>query len=295
MLHVVVGSHTKQLDDKLLLQIAELIRYFIELHSDHHGQMISSELIRAILQDEVLNMHRLSQYFNVDINKLNTLWVFSFEGQEQKLEELWPAETIKEIMGEYSSLYIAGRFENNYIVMLERSSRYGDYRDLAERIFSSVKNQAGEKGNLIYLSQKTNCKDLTAARECYLTHKELFQEARKIFPLKRILNDSDYIIVAQCRNFIEGGAKEIDKQLQLLEPIFACPKNEGLIDTLTTYLLDAGASIQETSEYMFLHRSTVKYRLNNIANILGYKVDELSGIVSLSYAVAINRLLNQEI
>ena len=46
-------------------------------------------------------------------------------------------------------------------------------------------------------------------------------------------------------------------------------KNEELMHTLCTYLLDAQRDLQKTSELLFVHRNTVKYRLKRISEILG--------------------------
>ena len=46
------------------------------------------------------------------------------------------------------------------------------------------------------------------------------------------------------------------------------PDAESLLRTLTFYYLDADCRIAETAQAMYLHRNTVKYRLNKVHNLL---------------------------
>ena len=66
-----------------------------------------------------------------------------------------------------------------------------------------------------------------------------------------------------------------------------------LKETLSVHLLDAGASVTRTAELLFLHKNTVKYRLQKISDRLGCRVGRMPESLPLYRACAMERLLTQ--
>ena len=65
----------------------------------------------------------------------------------------------------------------------------------------------------------------------------------------------------------------------------------NLVGTLETYLLDAQMSVTTTAEKMFLHKNTIKYRIQRIADHLGFVPGSFPETIPLFTACALNRLL----
>ena len=286
-LRLVIIKREEQLDAQTLMQIFEVVKLFIEIYNNRHGKAVISELVRAIMQDEPLKMRRLAEYFNLNVAAIDTLWVLSAR-DEDSTELFIPAiPQIKELVSTQSQAQIVDVFENCLLILFDRPFLYADYRELAESVLAVFPRDA-----VVYMSQHTSCADPGDIRSGFLEHKWLIDDIKKIFPTWRIFQDSEFLFVSQCRAYVDAGAETIDRHTRLLEPILNYPKNEDLLETLTTYLLDATCSIQETSDLMFVHRSTVKYRMSSISNILGFRPDMMPGTLPLHYAVAIKRLLD---
>ena len=62
------------------------------------------------------------------------------------------------------------------------------------------------------------------------------------------------------------------------------------IETLRTYLACSG-SVRETARRMFVHRNTVTYKLNRIAEILGVDLSDFSVREQLDCALKVLELL----
>ena len=285
-LQLIIIKREDQLDAQTLMQIFEVVKLFIEIYNNRHGKVVISELVRAIMQDEPLKMRRLAEYFNLNVEAIDTLWVLSAVGEDSVRLFAPSVPIIKELVGTGSSAQIIDVFENCLLILFDRPFRYADYRELAERVLAVFPQEA-----VVYMSQHTSCANPGDIRKGFLEHKWLIEDMKKIFPTWRIFQDSEFLFVSQCRAYVDAGAETINHYTGLLEPILNYPKNEDLLETLTTYLLDATSSIQETSDLMFLHRSTVKYRMSNISNILGFRPDMMPSSLPLYYAVAIKRLL----
>ena len=81
--------------------------------------------------------------------------------------------------------------------------------------------------------------------------------------------------------------------LDLLEPFsreVSPNKGKLLLDTLATFILDAGMNSNKTAEFMNIHNNTVQYRLKRINEILGAEMTANRIIPGLTMALAIKRL-----
>lgn len=79
-----------------------------------------------------------------------------------------------------------------------------------------------------------------------------------------------------------------------LEPILARRDGADIARTLAVYLLDRNSSVVETAGALFVHKNTVKYRLQKAGDILGFRVGDIPQSKDLIYALALRRLLRYE-
>ena len=79
--------------------------------------------------------------------------------------------------------------------------------------------------------------------------------------------------------------------MELLDP-FDESDNKGrqLLETLETFVLDAGMNSGKTAEFMDIHTNTVQYRLKKINEILGVEITGNRVIPGLTMALALKRL-----
>ena len=56
--------------DDLLWQASEVVRLYVHIWNENHGKLVTSELIRAIINDEPLTMNRLSKLFHIEVSDL---------------------------------------------------------------------------------------------------------------------------------------------------------------------------------------------------------------------------------
>ena len=69
------------------------------------------------------------------------------------------------------------------------------------------------------------------------------------------------------------------------------PIKAELVRTLQLYLLDADRSVTRTAQLLFVHKNTVKYRLQQIHARLGHPPSKLPEAFGLYTACAVERLL----
>ena len=80
--------------------------------------------------------------------------------------------------------------------------------------------------------------------------------------------------------------------MDLIRPLMASQdaKCRNLIETLETFVLDAGLSTAQTARIMKIHANTVQYRLKKIREMLGVDITEPTRIPGLMIALSIARI-----
>ena len=101
-----------------------------------------------------------------------------------------------------------------------------------------------------------------------MLYETIHVQAEKVFPQKKCLTYPDLLFAADCMRLLTAD----DTQRQIfdaaIEIIKSLPDAESIIRTLTTYYLDTDCRITDTASSLYLHRNTVKYRLNKVHNML---------------------------
>ncbi len=115
----------------------------------------------------------------------------------------------------------------------------------------------------------------------------------KVFPYKRVFSKYEISMVCECV-YMQTGSTMLKKMyLDLLEPFereVSLNKGRMLLDTLSTFVLDAGMNSNKTAEFMNIHNNTVQYRLKKANEILGAEMTANRIIPGLTMALAIKRL-----
>ncbi len=115
----------------------------------------------------------------------------------------------------------------------------------------------------------------------------------KIFPYKRVFSKYEISMVSDCVYMQTGSQMQRRMYLDLLEPFereVSHNKGRMLIDTLSTFVLDAGMNSNRTAEFMDIHNNTVQYRLKKANEILGAEMTANRVIPGLTMALALTRL-----
>lgn len=161
-------------------------------------------------------------------------------------------------------------------------------RDLIVSIFNSIIK-------IIKSSYKINIViGIGSAYEYISEFKESYREAQNTLHMIKVIDSSSnvyfyedigiYSLVSQIRN-----GKFLDNYVtgKLGELIKSDKIQEGeLCKTLETYL-DCNCNANATAEILFIHRNTMRYRLDKIKKILGYDLNDLSACLELKLAFII--------
>ncbi len=138
----------------------------------------------------------------------------------------------------------------------------------------------------------TGLNGIEGAGDGYRLISESWSFVQNVFPYKRVFTKYELTLVSNCINIqIQGGFVK-KNYTELLEPFKGAGEHKGkqLLETLETFVLDAGMNSGKTAELMGIHANTVQYRLKKINELLGVEITGNRVIPGLTMALALKRL-----
>lgn len=264
-----------------LWQSSELIQLYSHIWNDNLGKVVTSELVRAIIEDEPLKMKHLSDLFHIQVEVLNQMWVFVPNGY-QPIPDLGLLTLCQDYLSGVSAPVLVGYYKSNLIAFSSASTIFGERKDVADGFLSNLKDLFPQY-TLVY----SDCLDTTAdVREAYMNIVSSLEFAQKIYPHKHVWRSSELLFIESCY-LITQNRDNLKSYLSILRRLEARP---DLLSTLCTYLLECNSNMQATSQRMCCHLNTIKYRLRQIRDLSGYAPTEMPDAYSLYIAAILSRL-----
>ncbi len=157
------------------------------------------------------------------------------------------------------------------------------------RLFEKLK----EGSKTVRIFHATGIDGIEGAGDAFRLISETWTFVESVFPYKRVFTKYELALVSNCINLQVQGGYLKKNYMDLLEPFrkeMGENKAKQLLETLETFVLDAGMNSGKTSEFMGIHTNTVQYRLKRINEVLGAEITGNRVIPGLTMALALKRL-----
>ncbi len=264
-------------------QTSELFRLFIKIWNRNPGKQVATEIVRSIINDDVIQLTRLSQMFSVNISKLNQMWLFHpMAGTPQYSESLM--REVSECFSAHYDCILSSYYDGNLVFLTCAPPRYDQRQEILEEL-SPLLGRQREHCEIVCCDCLQTSKSVRAT---YLDSVEYLDAARKIYPEKLIMRSTDILFAKMCCQVMEG-QESLAQYLEILDRLRNV--NASLVTTVEIYLLDVSSNMAQTSKRLFVHLNTIKYRLHLIKNLLGYDPGRMPDNYPLYMAVALRRLM----
>lgn len=275
----------RPLSSELIKQAGDTVRICVNIWGKQHGTIAIHELIRAILQDEPLRMRRLAEIFNVNVADISELWMLcgcNAEAVEARMDD------DVALARQCSEIVIGSVFEQHPVMCLSAPRSLKDAEIVLERLLACAQDESPDAVIVRcgFLGNTTEC------RNAYLLVDDYLEDAKLIFPTKKTFLLGDIQFAASCREQVEKGEAQALRNTTPLTILELGCDYKDLIITACTYLLDCDNSVTKTAEALFIHKNTVKYRLQKISEILGFHLGKMPETIDVYKSAAIYRLLN---
>ncbi|NLD19871.1 MAG: PucR family transcriptional regulator [Clostridiales bacterium] len=276
------------LSQMLQEQVADIVRICVNIWGESHSNVAIRELIRAILQDDPIKMHRLAELFHVNTSDIHDMWILSgeLESSPKTLQE--KLDLICDYMNVCSNIVFADVYEDKLLIFASTP----DSEKEAEKQVLSILSEIKPFDATVTLSKFSNLQNTTDVRKAYLCHKDNLTDAKKIFPTRTWFSAGNIEFSQECHSLIDKGEDAISHYTSIFKSLQQRNDDWNAVDTLGVYMFDADCSITTASELLHVHKNTVKYRLKVIDNHLGYSHDKMPDNMKMYYAIALYRLLS---
>ena len=172
---------------------------------------------------------------------------------------------------------------------LDIDEENNSYKALCLDLYSKMKE--GSKAVRIFHS--TGIEGIEGAVSGYRLINENWMFVEYVFPYKRVFTKYDMTLVSNCTSIRMQNGNLKETFINLLDPFnreLGSNKAKQLMDTLETFVLDAGLNSSMTAKFMGIHTNTVQYRLKRINEVLGAEITGNRVIPALTIALALKRL-----
>lgn len=160
-------------------------------------------------------------------------------------------------------------------------------KDLVISLFDEVK-----ESKQVRVFHVTGIDGIEGASDGFRLISETQAFVENVFPFKRVFTKYELVMISNCITVKVQGGPLRKNYVDLIEPFRRDGDNKSkqLLETLETFVLDAGMNANKTSDIMGIHTNTVQYRLKRINEILGVEITANRVIPGLTLALALRRL-----
>ena len=283
------------LDDILVEMAKQTVQLAVELWSNRHSAVLTSELVKAIINDEPIRMRRLSEVLNIDIKSIHTTWIIRCTDGRSTFSD----EMVKSVRGTMNTLdseiilepYRTPLGTADDLIMFFRNPLDAKLLDdCAKSIIYNLHNLGCQHVYLTMLDYKATTAHV---RKAFSIWNETEATARAVFPNLEIFHESEIELVRQCNEVIKLGEASIAAATGCLDGLDERHGSDEFLKTLEVYYLDADMNMQTASEILGVHKNTIKYRINMVCDALGHSVSNPVTTSRLTIALAIRRLLDR--
>ena len=270
-----------------ITKLAEIIELAMGMWKFTPERDVRAEFLKALVRN---NMRRAySQKDEMNILSEDGLRVFYAKGiNTQQARHILSEFETREHM---EIMRIEEDDETYGLIMKMPGRRSSDTNPklAALQLFDHLK----EGSKTVRIFHATGIDGIEGAADAFRLIGETWTFVESVFPYKRVFTKYELALVINCINLQVQGGHLKKNYMDLLDPFYremGENKARQLLETLETFVLDAGMNSGKTSTFMGIHTNTVQYRLKRINEVLGAEITGNRVIPGLTMALALKRL-----
>lgn len=271
-----------------ITKLAEIIELAMGMWKYTPERDIKSEFIKALMRDNKSLAYTLKDEMGIDSeNILSVFYAKEIDNQEDnaviaEFERAHDLEVLRisDVDGTYGVILRHGETEENEPYQ---------QKNACVELFDRLK----ENSKSVRIFHATGIDGIEGAGDAFRLISETWTFVESVFPYKRVFTKFELALVSNCISLQVQGGYLKKNYMDLLEPFkkeMGENKAKQLLETLETFVLDAGMRSSKTSEFMGIHTNTVQYRLKRINEVLGVEITGNRVIPGLTMALALKRL-----
>lgn len=269
-------------------------------------EQVKDSFFNQLFMEKLQNKEKILEYANLlnwNISEPHSVGLFSFvfdENEEQKTNLLevnarknWIWERIRDHVFRSEPGVILTRKDEYFITIVPHDKTRTDFW---EKFYERIKRiiHAEAEKTAVYLGISQEAYKIEDYYICYKQAQKTLAILCNRFQYKGFLSFQKLGSYTVLYNLADPLVAPLFLR-SYLEPLlqYGNGKNHDLFDTLRVYLQSNG-NIKDSAEYLFIHRSSLKYRLEKIKDILKVDIDDAEQRFNLMLAYKLYDLYSEE-
>ncbi|MFT8633286.1 MAG: PucR family transcriptional regulator ligand-binding domain-containing protein [Liquorilactobacillus ghanensis] len=266
-------------------QILQFIKIMLNMYHQNETIYINNkDMIDALLNGKETKALQIAKQLKIKVADFKNFWLID---NTSDLKNQHLIDVIRDLSRMFSNKILCEAYKNRIVILFSKRVNLDDLMIWGEQILSCFENVKEKQGQGIYLNYFLDLGNFSAYNKYFSLLELVKPYIVKIFPHKKIFGIQDLKFVKRCKDIFK--TKNYTNFSKIIAPI---SKNKSLLQTLTTYFLDANTNILVTAQLECVHRNTIKYRLDRIENLLGFSIDNPIMLGDLTTALALERIVN---
>ncbi len=269
-----------------IAKLAEIIELAMGMWNYRPERDITAEFIKALRRGNRSLAYSLKSESDFAEEKISGVYIVSGMSGEEGMKAVsdfmsdYDVRDINIAEGDEICGVIFGKSEES---RAERGYGEGQWKAMAEQLQGAGAKMTFHVSELDGIEDACNAFQIINETEPFI---------QLIFPYKKTFSKYELALASNCVNICLNGGAVKKNYLDLLKPFKSAGESKArqLMETLETFVLDAGLSTAKTSRLMEIHSNTVQYRLKRIREILGVDITGNTIVPGLMMALAIARI-----
>lgn len=271
-----------------ITKLAEIIELAMGMWKYSPERDVKAEFIKALTRSNKSLAYLLRDELKLDGNTIKS--VFYADGIDTTSGNRIIADCEKK-----ENLEVMRISDGNetYGVIVSLGDKPSDAEESQKAGILKLFDKLKEGSKTVRIFHATDIDGIEGAADAFRLISESWTYVESVFPYKRVFTKYELALVSNCINLQVQGGYLKKNYMDLLEPFnreMGENKARQLLETLETFVLDAGMNSSKTSEFMGIHTNTVQYRLKRINEVLGAEITGNRIIPGLTMALALKRL-----
>ncbi len=120
--------------------------------------------------------------------------------------------------------------------------------------------------------------------------KQYLRDAETVFPCSGYVRITQLQLIRYVRNLMKERSFLTDHYRSMIDLLVSEGGSAEIIETLAVYILDKQMSAADTATSMYVHRNTIKYRMQKAEDVLGIEIGDPADMRELMTALVMYRI-----
>ena len=241
-------------------------------------QRLQSEIVNRLIFEKDMNeqwVRERAQFLGINVDQPRVAIVF----EQPDHTELTIQELLRSVQYEIDQQDLMGVTFNNEIVIF-KAANTPDKNGMIKRLLKTAGGKA-----LIGIGSKTeSLKELIIS---FQQAKKAILVGSKLQPKETCFKYEDYQLEIMLARTLQD--EKDKKKFSFYQILLSEGKNRELVETLEAYIRENG-EVNKIAESLFIHRNTLRYRLEKITEITGKDPKNIRDLIELYLAKLMNEL-----